>query len=895
MGEERGAAAETPAGGPGDSGEGGAALGHRAAPGEPAGSGPPAAVVDAHGVITACGAATCRLLGLPPGEIVGRRVAALLAGPLPLGAVHRLTAGETASAEVRLRHADGTALPLRLTAEPLHDATGGLQWYVTAEPLTPPADPPGSADRPGIAAGAGDSAAGNSGVGDEAAGESGAKENAAGESGAHPDPPLTAWTLDQLPVPVAVYDQGLRMTAANDAMTRVLGLPAEEMIGRRLREIVPRTGFEEYDRLQEQALRTGRIVHLESYARAPGDDREHAWSVYFFPLRDAAGRPRGVSSAVLDSTEHYRARRRLAVLNEASARVGRTLDVARTAQELADVAVSHFADFVSVDLVEAVVRGEDPPPPGPGPVVFHRVAQQSVLPGCPESAVGGSRPDSYPAGSPPALALATGRAGRWSADDPQVRAWIEADPERAKRVREFGIHAFMPVPLRARGTTLGLALFLRHRNPGPFDHEDQLLAEEIAARAAVCVDNARRFTRERATALALQRSMLPRGVPRQSAVEVASRYLPAGAQAGVGGDWFDVIPLSGARVALVVGDVVGHGIQASATMGRLRTAVRTLADVDLPPDELLTHLDDLVIRLDQDEGPARYGPGGPETEGEIAATCLYAVYDPVSRRCSMARAGHPPPAVVRPDGTVDFPELPAGPPLGLGGLPFEAAEFELPEGSLIALYTDGLVGPGGARAAAGTGDDAEVAADGPARLAAALRLPADTLDAACDRVLYDLLPQRLGDRPADRTPERPADDVALLLARTRALDTGQVATWHLAADPAVVAEGRRHARRQLTAWGLGDLVGTTELVVSELVTNAIRYAPAGPIRLRLIRDTALICEVSDASSTAPHLRRARTYDEGGRGLLLVAQLTDRWGTRHTSTGGKTIWAEQRLP
>ncbi len=421
----------------------------------------------------------------------------------------------------------------------------------------------------------------------------------------------------------------------------------------------------------------------------------------------------------------------------------------------------------------------------------------------------------------------------------------------------------MAVPLMARGTTLGVAVFVRlltPESPDVFDRDDVTLVQELTSRAAVCVDNARRYTRERTTALALQRSLLPQAVGGQAAVEFASRYLPALSQAGVGGDWFDVIPLSGTRVALVVGDVVGHGIHASVTMGRLRTAVWTLADVDLPPDELLTHLDDLVGHLATAES---------ETGGEIGATCLYTVYDPVSRHCTIAAAGHPPPVLLRPDGTVEVLEVTAGPILGVGGLPFEATELELPEGSVLALYTDGLV-------EARTVDVDE----GTAALCAALAVPAESLDLMCDTVLKSCL------------PENPTDDVALLVARTRALDADQVAVWDLPADPAVVATARQYALGQLTRWGLDETAFVTELVVSELVTNAIRYG-GPPIQLRLIRDRSLICEVSDASSTSPHLRRARTYDEGGRGLLLVAQLTDRWGTRPSGTG-KTIWAEQPL-
>ncbi|MDQ0945839.1 SpoIIE family protein phosphatase [Streptomyces sp. V1I1] len=377
----------------------------------------------------------------------------------------------------------------------------------------------------------------------------------------------------------------------------------------------------------------------------------------------------------------------------------------------------------------------------------------------------------------------------------------------------------------------------------------------------------RPYTRERTTTMTLQRSLLPHTLPDQAALEIASRYLPAGTQAGVGGDWFDVIPLSGARVALVVGDVVGHGIRASATMGRLRTAVRTLADVELPPDELLTHLDDLVIHLSADESGTQ---GAAETAGGIGTTCLYAVYDPVSRHCTLARAGHPPPAVVTPDGAVYFLDVPAGPPLGLGGLPFETMETQLPEGSLIALYTDGLLEP--------RHHDIDEALD---KMFQALAHPAPTLDTVCDRVLTTLL------------THRPDDDIALLIARTRALHADKVATWHLPCDPAIVAQARKNATDQLTAWGLDDATFITELTVSELVTNAIRYGKP-PIQLRLIHaDTTLICEVYDSSNTAPHQRRARTYDEGGRGLLLVAQLAHRWGTRNTPIG-KTIWAEQTL-
>ncbi|MFD9319487.1 SpoIIE family protein phosphatase [Streptomyces sp. NPDC060053] len=564
-----------------------------------------------------------------------------------------------------------------------------------------------------------------------------------------------------------------------------------------------------------------------------------------------------------------RLRWRLSMVNEAGVRIGTTLDIGRTTQELADHAVEHFADLVTVDLLDAALHGDEFP--GEGPLLLRRTAWASVTDGDPEPGAAPQQLHICPEGSPEARALATGQPAKH-----------HGDPADADALR---IHSTLVVPLRARGATLGVARFSRHHNPDRYDDEDLLLAQEIAARAAVAVDNARRYSYAHATALALQRSLLPHGAPRQSAVEVAYRYLPAGDRVGVGGDWYDVIPLSGARVALVVGDVVGHGIHAAATMGRLRTAVRTLADIDLPPDELLTHLDDIVLRLSEEAAADVDGEGSDDVDGEsddvdgevsadvdgeaagdMGATCLYAVYDPVSRRFTLARAGHVPPALVTPDGTAEILDPPPGPPLGLGGLPFEAAEVELPEGSLLALYTDGLV--------ESRGHDVEA---GLARLRHALAQPAPSLEAICDNVIETLL------------PARPDDDVALLLARTHALGADQVATWDVAAEPAAVARARSDVSRQLSEWGLEGLDFTVELVVSELVTNAIRYGQP-PIRLRLIRDHALLCEVSDGSSTTPHLRRARVFDEGGRGLLLVAQLAEHWGTRHARRG-KTVWAE----
>ncbi|MFA3837906.1 SpoIIE family protein phosphatase [Streptomyces aureus] len=551
------------------------------------------------------------------------------------------------------------------------------------------------------------------------------------------------------------------------------------------------------------------------------------------------------------------ARERLKLLYDAGVRIGTTLDVARTAQELAEVAVPRFADVVTVELMEPVLRGDEPPE---GSTAMRRAAVSGVRQNSPFHPVGDLITLSLI--TPMASDVASGQAVL-EVDLRTADRWQAQHPEQARQTLDYGVHSLISVPLRARGVVLGLADFWRAETLEAFGEEDRSFAEELAARAAVAIDNARRYTRERTMAVALQRSLLPRRLPELSALEVAHRYLPA--QAGVGGDWFDVIPLPGARVALVVGDVVGHGVHAVATMGRLRTAVHNFSALDMAPDELLAHLDELVARIDADEAA--------EEEGQqiTGATCLYAIYDPVSGMCTIARAGHFGPALVQPDDTVAFPDTPVSPPLGLGGaLPFESAALRLPEGSRLALFTDGLLED--------RDRDLDTSLD---LLRGALSHHDRTPEQTCQAVIDALL------------PERPRDDVVLLIARTRLLSSDQVADWDIPSDPVAVSRVRAGVTRQLETWGLDQLAFTTELIVSELVTNAIRYG-AQPIRLRLLHDSSnLICEVADDSSTSPHLRRAAATDEGGRGLFLIAQLAGRWGTRYT-THGKIIWAEQAL-
>jgi hypothetical protein len=434
--------------------------------------------------------------------------------------------------------------------------------------------------------------------------------------------------------------------------------------------------------------------------------------------------------------------------------------------------------------------------------------------------------------------------------------WLWSDPVRGRRMREEGVHSLLAVPLLVRDRPLGIVTFYRWTARGAFEDDDLTLARDLAARAAVALDNARRYVRERSTVLSLQRGLLPRDLPAADAVRAAHHWVHSGA----GGDWTDVIALPGARVALVAGSTPGRGVRTAATMGRLRTAVHTLAALDLAPDELMARLEDLVRQMDAETGD-------PHGGSPVGATCLYLVYDPVTCRCTGSAAGAAGLAVLAPDGTVAFPEVPSGPPLGRPGPPLTKTTLTPAEGSRLVLFTPGLL-----QAFPDDTGRAELA-----RVLAASPLPPQDL---CLKVTEALV-------PAD-----PPDDAAILVGCTRPLDPARVGTWVLPSDPAAVATARSLTARQLRTWAMDDELFSTELIVSELVTNAIRHA-APPVRLRLIFDRTLSVEVSDGSSAAPHLRHARTTDEGGRGLLLVSQCARRWGSRFEEQG-KTIWAEEPL-
>lgn len=671
--------------------------------------------------------------------------------------------------------------------------------------------------------------------------------------------------FDQSPIGVGIFDAELRYVAVNDALAAINRTPVAEHIGRRLEEVRPGMDAERVRTIQQRVLDTGEpVVDSRIFGPFPTDGSPRTvWSMSYNRLEAPGGRILGISCSLIDVTErHYAmvkvdaARKRLALLNEAGTRLGATLDIPCIAEELTASVIPVFADLAAVDLLEAVLDGEEVPPGAhPDKARLRRVASRGARPGrYTEELLRQGASLVYSADSTFGRCLRSG--GSYLMRNVQDDMYDELihDPARAEAARALGLHTMIVVPLSARGVVLGTLLLGRGEGRPAFDADDLALGTELGARAAVSVDNARLYHRQRETAVMLQRSLLPQNLPVLPGISVAHRYLPGSSLTEVGGDWYDVIPLSGGRIGLVVGDVMGHGVHAAAVMGQLRTAVRTLAGLELPPAEVLGHLDDIVVGL----GELHY------------ATCVYVVYDPVARTCEFASAGHMPPVLVTPHGRPRVIGNPAGTILGVGGLPFEQAEFMVEAGSTLLLYSDGLVE---------TRDRSlDVGID--LLCEAATKQRADLEDTA-DAIIADV-------------HEEPGfDDVALLVARLDALADDAVASWWLPAEPAVVARARELSRRTLMAWGLDALVDITELLVSELVTNALRYG-AGPIRLRLLRGRVLLCEVADAGTTLPKMREARDTDEGGRGLQLVNQLAERWGSRK-SGHGKTVWFELPLP
>ncbi|MBL3664877.1 SpoIIE family protein phosphatase [Streptomyces sp. M2CJ-2] len=500
------------------------------------------------------------------------------------------------------------------------------------------------------------------------------------------DVALSTRIVAQSPIGLAVLDTGLRYVSVNPALEQINGVPADDHLGRTVREVLPRLDADAVEAAALRVLDTGKpVVDQSMIGRTPADPEvDHAWSVSLYRLENALGSVLGVAVSVVDITEQYRAaveaetaRRRLAVVADASVRIGTTLDLERTASELADVAVPELADVAAVDLLDAVVRGHRSTIAPTEPAMIRALAVRGAGVGSDDALRAADPPGQVARYGPDRLVTECVRTGL-PVMLPQVKdehlTRIARSAPATELLGRAGVHSYLAVPLIARGEVLGALDLKRIGNPRPFDEDDLLLARELAARAAVQIDNARWYQSARDAALTLQRSLLPSHPPVTGGLEVASRYQPAGSTSEVGGDWFDVIPLDGGRTALVVGDVMGSGIPAAATMGRLRTATNTLASLGLDPAVLLEHLDRIV--------------GGLE---DAIATCVYAVHDPREHQCLIANAGHLPPVRVRVGDTPELLELPTGVPLGVGGVKFSTTVVGIEPGDRLVLYTDGLV------------------------------------------------------------------------------------------------------------------------------------------------------------------------------------------------------------
>ncbi|MFD7321699.1 SpoIIE family protein phosphatase [Streptomyces sp. NPDC059875] len=654
----------------------------------------------------------------------------------------------------------------------------------------------------------------------------------------------------QSPIGMQVLDPQLRVLRVNTAASGMSGFDHTHTLGRRLSETFRLSDPDEAVAMVREVLATGEPA-LDRFVRVrpPNDPgHEHVYSVSVFRLQDADGRVLGLSTATVDVTVRERALARARVLNDVRDRVGHTLELDATCAELVDVLVPAFADAAEVDLLDPVVRGEEPPSAPVGPdVPLRRMSFAST----------DRRQDSLGAGTGPFRFPAVWLQSLTDLRPHLVTYHPDDDPQ----------HSAIVTPLTLRDGVLGTLSLYRSPDRDLFVDEDLDLALDVAASTSLHIDNARRYTREHTIALTLQRRLLPQRPEPQVAVE--SAHFSQSDEAG--GGWFDVFPLSGARVALTVGRVSGTGINAAMAMGQLRTSIRTLASLDLEPDELLARLDDTVARLAAER--ADLPVGDPLRSQTLTADCLFGVYDPLSLRCVIAGAGGPQPVIAYPDGTTATADLVVAPPLGgAEGTPFASTRLDLPEGSVLALYTEAFL------PAAGEGE----------RKAGQDRLRQILAESGSS--LADLRDEAVRTVPAPA----PGTDAVLLLARTHTLAPDLVATWDLAQDPAAVATARARTRRQLAAWHLDELSLTTELIVSELATNAVRYGTP-PITLRLINSgRTLTFEVSDSSPVSPHLRHAQTSDEGGRGLFICAELAQSWGVRF-SENSKTIWTEQELP
>ncbi|WP_317446267.1 SpoIIE family protein phosphatase [Streptomyces collinus] len=639
-------------------------------------------------------------------------------------------------------------------------------------------------------------------------------------------------------------------------------LPASDELERRLPEILPNMGPGLSGRIVSQILELGYpVLEFSQYDRVPVTPY---WGVPRRPGRSRAEAvlPQQRSAPLIPAgaeheLEYAAVRERLEFLNEVSSGIGSSLDLGETIREVTSAAVPRFADFAGTHLRSAVLAGEGfPDGPPDATTVMHRVwVEHNDEPGRWDDTVPVGETFAFPAHTPFYQCMVTGEPVLIPQVTEELANRISGEFEKRDLRPLINGRSLLIVPLKARNVVLGFMVLMRRPDRAAFDDMDRTTGAELAARAGLVLDNARMYTYQENVADTLQDSMLPQVAPRTAGCDVATRYLPGTLLGRIGGDWFDSIKLPGSRTALVVGDVMGHGLNSAAMMGQLRTAVQTMAALETPPAQLLRNLDDLARRLGEN----------------YLATCLYAVYDPIRGELHLANAGHIPPVLVRAeDGRSELLDLPTGAPIGVGGVPFESTVVRVRPGDRLVLCTDGLVEVRGSDIGEGLAALCESAAH-----------PAASMDAACDTIIRAL-----------NTRGGRKDDVALLMARLNGIPAEHVAEWRLDADPREAGRARRLVGDQLLAWGLPQAVETAQLLVSEVVTNALRYG-GGPVGLRVVRTDALLFEVTDDEPGLPAMLSAGPYAEAGRGLRVVTRLAREWGASATGHR-KTVWFEQSV-
>ncbi|MFF8196156.1 SpoIIE family protein phosphatase [Streptomyces bobili] len=669
-----------------------------------------------------------------------------------------------------------------------------------------------------------------------------------------PDDPA-ADRQDQI-LGVVGLDGDLRITHSNLDAPVFAGLEAPT--GSAFADLLPPGDVPTVTRRLRMVLETGE-AHVARIQRLRRDDGSEL--VVSMSILPAPAPQEGLTVSLIAMARRLH-------LYAAETAIGTSLDIGETAQSLAESLLA-WGDVAAVDLDFAVWTGEGVTEQAQGRIRLRRAA---LVPdrAWPEGYV--TPGDDLPSDASRLLAQAVRR-------DEAPQAIVVPDRETVERLLGSPrvIRALVPgdrsasvacIPLVLDGAppvVLGVAEVWR-RADRPFRDSELFDLQELVARTAHHVDLARQHQREHTQVLTLQRRLLPRSGG--DTLEIASVYQPATPDsAGVGGDWVNSFPLPDGRTALVVGDVVGHGLGAAAAMGQLSMEARALLSAGLAPDEVLEHLDGTVTLLDDAESGLAAGYSA------LGSTCCVALYDPVSHHLSLSSAGHLPPVLVLPDGRAGL--LAVRPHPGLGAEfalrePFDVHTFDAPPGSLLALYTDGLV------------EDRDLSIDeGISRLTDAVSTvhPWDALHQAARHVVSAL------------APSRQRDDVTLLLARLIGYRKEDTATWRLSARDDAPARARAHASALLRRWRItGRALDDVPLLISELVTNAVRFA-AGPITVRLIRTGhGLLCEVGDTGNGRPRLSRGGPLDDGGRGLHVLHRLTTRWGVRWTDTG-KVVWAD----